>query len=167
MCASVHSSQVCAFCCIHVRQPGSHAETGRAACAHHVRQPGSHAETGRAARAARSRPRLVRLCCGPPAASLPRFRVAIRPRTAAIIWICCPLDVQARDRLAATRSEILDSSEQWTPLPLRDHLRRRAAKLHYRAVPRPVRRHLPRLPRSVPSAAAIRTETAEGSSKGA
>ena len=31
MCASAHRAQVCAFCCIHVRQPGSHAETGRAA----------------------------------------------------------------------------------------------------------------------------------------
>ena len=150
MCASAHSAQVCAFCCIHVRQPGSQAEAGRAARARHVRQPGSHAETGRAARAPRSRPRLVRSCFGGPAASLPRFRVAVRPRTAARIWICCPLHVQARDRFAATRSEILDSSEQWAPLPMRDHFRRRAAKPHYRAVRSAVRRHLPRLPRSVP-----------------
>ena len=165
MCASAHSAQVCAFCCIHVRQPGSHAETGRAARARHVRQPGSHAETGRATRAQLSRPRLVRSCFGGPAASLPRFRVAVRPRTAARIWACCPLHVQARDRLAATRSERLDSSKQWVALPLRYHLRRRAAKPHFHAVRSAVQRHRSRHP--VPCAASIRTETAEGSSKGA
>ena len=165
MCASAHSAQVCAFCCIHVRQPGSHAETGRAARARHVRQPGSHAETGRATRAQLSRPRLVRSCFGGPAASLPRFRVAVRPRTAARIWTCCPLHVQARDRLAATRSERLDSSKQWVAFPLRYHLRRRAAKPHFHAVRSAVQRHRSRHP--VPCAAFIRTETAEGSSKGA
>ena len=165
MCVSAHPARVCAFCCIHVRQPGSHAETGRAARARHVRQPGSHAETGRTTRAQLSRPRLVRSCFGGPAASLPRFRVAIRPRTAARIWACCPLHVQARDRLAATRSEILDGSKQWAPLPVHDHLRCRAAKLQFRAVRSAVRQHRSRHPDA--GAASIHSTTAEGSSKGA